>query len=78
MIRGKSKWIVQALLLGWIAAVVMVVVVYVPGPGPMAPAGIPEMRIAPVGGDDWPVLENPDQYDIMVAGLHACHANLPA
>ena len=74
MIRGKTKWIVHGLLLGWIAAMV----VYVPGPGAMAPAGIPEIRVAPVGGYDWPVLENPDQYDIMVAGLHACHANLPA
>lgn len=38
-------------------------------PSAMTPMTHPELLIAPADGEDWPVLENPDQEDIMVVNL---------
>lgn len=77
MIRGKIKWFVHRLLLGGIAIMTLIMALIM-APGTAPEMANPEFRVAPFWGEDWPVLENPDQDDTMVAGRRARHANPPA
>ncbi|MEE8436098.1 MAG: hypothetical protein V3S64_15030 [bacterium] len=78
MIRWKTKAVAYAVLAGTVAAMLPTVMLYAPGPTAMAPATAPEQMVAPVRGDDWPVLENPDGDEIMIVDLRGRHANRPA
>lgn len=81
MIRWKPNAVASVMLARPVSGMMPVlmltlmltVVLYPPSPSAMAPTSHPEQRIAPIYGEDWPVLENPDGDEIMIVGLRPRH-----
>ena len=79
MIRWMTKAMAYGLLMGTgIGTVIGTATGSLPGlalhgsgASAMAPAAVPEPWVAPVRGEDWPVLENPDGDEIMIVRLPA-------